>query len=544
MGEEIVVSRFTQAAYDQLKEVARQSPKLYLDKNLDFVSLLHANGITEYEESTPVRMNAPIKLEPVTKGPPNRADAQALGLYASFEGMTPKLATDERMWSWVTHTWLHRYSLERWRRNQSINLANYITDHWFVKHTLEGLWQYNTAARTWWIAHTASKAAGASAGAFTAQEALNDFARYAVHYHLLVSKYSFTRGPVVLAEIVRALLNEGKGMRAEKGLYALLRELNLLSGTYVLEALPRRVLRDYIVRAIERIMSDTELVADRTRVRNRRPFRCLNLGAGVQSTVLALMADQGEHGLPQPDVAIFADTGWEPPEVYEHLEWLKGQLSYRVVTVKAGDIRDNILAGVRPNNRPYLGIPAYLVNADGTHGVSRRQCTDDYKIRPIQAWLRDHLKIPAGRRAPKSIQVEMWLGITVDEIERQKDSRDEWITKRYPLIERAFSRAQLLNWFNNHYPNRYLPRSACVGCPYKGNAEWKQLKERDPASFADAVFVDRALREIPVVRDAITAKGGQAYLHNARKPLAEIDLSETTNYDDLMAQECEGVCGV
>ena len=54
-----------------------------------------------------------------------------------------------------------------------------------------------------------------------------------------------------------------------------------------------------------------------------RALHVISLGAGVQSTTLALMAAHGEIE-PMPDAAIFADTGAEPPEVYEHLEWLRG----------------------------------------------------------------------------------------------------------------------------------------------------------------------------------------------------------------------------
>lgn len=50
-------------------------------------------------------------------------------------------------------------------------------------------------------------------------------------------------------------------------------------------------------------------------------LRALSLGAGVQSTTMALMAAHGEIG-PMPDCAIFADTGWEPKAVYDHLSWL------------------------------------------------------------------------------------------------------------------------------------------------------------------------------------------------------------------------------
>ena len=62
----------------------------------------------------------------------------------------------------------------------------------------------------------------------------------------------------------------------------------------------------------------------------------ISLGGGVQSTVMALMAGQslpptGSGGAFDrvPDCAIFADTRWEPPSVYEHVEWLARQLRFR-----------------------------------------------------------------------------------------------------------------------------------------------------------------------------------------------------------------------
>ena len=48
----------------------------------------------------------------------------------------------------------------------------------------------------------------------------------------------------------------------------------------------------------------------------------LSLGGGVQSSVMALMADKGAFDR-VPDCAIFADTHWEPPGVYEHVAWIE-----------------------------------------------------------------------------------------------------------------------------------------------------------------------------------------------------------------------------
>ena len=66
------------------------------------------------------------------------------------------------------------------------------------------------------------------------------------------------------------------------------------------------------------------------------------MGAGVQSSVMLLMADRGLLG-EKPDVAIFADTQWEPKEIYEHLEWLKTQVSIPIRIVSKGSLPKDFL---------------------------------------------------------------------------------------------------------------------------------------------------------------------------------------------------------
>jgi len=50
-----------------------------------------------------------------------------------------------------------------------------------------------------------------------------------------------------------------------------------------------------------------------------KKLRVLSLGAGVQSSTLALMVEKGE--IPKVDCGIFADVGGEPQTVYDHLEY-------------------------------------------------------------------------------------------------------------------------------------------------------------------------------------------------------------------------------
>lgn len=56
--------------------------------------------------------------------------------------------------------------------------------------------------------------------------------------------------------------------------------------------------------------------------------------------------------------------------------------------------------------------------------------------------------------------------------------------------------------------------------------------------------MDRALREVPVVRNAITSNGASAFLHRSRLPLAEVPFDGVQDYDDHMSEECEGLCGI
>ena len=536
-SERYPIFRLTQEAYDQLMIVARDRPEVYLDPDTDFHQILDEIGVADYTEDTGISSSSPITLKPETMSPLNRADRQALAFYRSLDGMTANAATDGHMWTWMTHFPLHPYSVGRWRHQG--NLSNDVRTHWFVGNESDALRQNNTASRTWWIAHTAIMTAKASAGAFTEEQAMEHLANNPRHYHNMMDS-NFSRHPMLCAELLLALMTEAQGIKSAST-DEIWKRMNLAAGTLLLDAMPRDQIRQRINRYVDDLMSNPDHVADRSKLRNRQPFRVLSLGAGVQSSCLALMAERGEYGLLKPDLAIFADTGWEPQAVYDHFEWLQSQLSYEIVKVDNGNIRENILQGQMPDGSKFLGIPAFLVNPDGTNGILRRQCTTHYKTKPIHDYLRARLQIAPRRRAPMDVQVEMWLGISTDEAMRQKPDQEEWVTKRFPLIELGFSRGQLANWFNEHYPDRHLPSSSCIGCPYHSDSMWKQLKEHDQKSFQEAVFIDQALRNVPATKGAIK---GEAFLHRSRKPLIDVDFDHITSYENLMVEECEGLCGI
>ena len=535
---EMPVYRLTNEAFRSLINLANEKPQLWQDPETDFAQVLSDNGVTEYREPTDLRTRAPIHMASPTGNQPREADHQALRFHQNFVGMTPAKASDPNLLAWINHFALHGYGTQRWPLRANSKPDKHVKDHWLTERAND-IYESSIAGRTLWLAEICLRAEKRSGGAFTAEQALKLFSEGAERFHYCM-RFSFMRNPTVTAEYIRLLLNEAQGIN-RRGIMALVRRLNLEAGARLIDAFDRPRYRELIVRTAEAVMRDERHVSDRRYLKGVRPLRVLSLGAGTQSTVMALMAEQGYNDMPKPDLAIFADTGWEPPAVYRHLDWLKQQLSYEVITVSAGNIRTDLLTGTNPRGGRFLDIPAYLTYPDGTNGMSKRQCTSDYKLDPIKKELRERLGLERGRRAPKHLQVEMWLGISTDEVERQKPSRDEWITNRWPLIEQGYSRQQLYGWFRERYPERELPRSACIGCPYHSNSEWKYLQEHDPESFRDAAFVDRALRELPHLQ---ALSPGEAYLHRSRQPLEIVDFSETQDYSEMMLEECEGMCGI
>ncbi|MGF3026560.1 hypothetical protein ACQVP2_27520 [Methylobacterium aquaticum] len=260
-------------------------------------------------------------------------------------------------------------------------------------------------------------------------------------------------------------------------------------------------------------------------------LRVLSLGAGVQSTTLALMAAHGEIG-PMPDCAIFADTQDEPAAVYEHLAWLRSPnvLPFPVHIVTAGRLSDALRAG-----EDLARIPCHV----GKGGLSGRQCTRNFKLRPIRREVRRLLGVgPRGYIAPGA--VEMWVGISADEAIRKKPSGAAFLVNRHPLIERFTSRRDCLAWLDEHgYPRP--PKSRCKYCPFQGNDGWRSI-QADPGDWSEVVGLDRWLRE-PA---QIARFRGELFLHKSRQPLEVADLSEPDLplFGGEFAHECEGMCGV
>lgn len=270
------------------------------------------------------------------------------------------------------------------------------------------------------------------------------------------------------------------------------------------------------------------------------------LGAGVQSSTMALMAKHGEIQ-PMPQCAIFADTRYEPAVVYHWLDWLEKQLPFpvhRVAKPGAGLREEQLTArkrGVNVAGARYASLPYFTqsLTADAQKGRIKRQCTREYKIDPIEQFIRrEVLGLKPRQRAPKTPVITQWRGISLDEIQRMKPSRAPWMIVRYPLVmDHRMTRQDCYLWMERHgYPKP--PRSACISCPFHANDEWRDMRDNRPDDWAEAVAFDRAIRKAGGMR-------GDTFLHRSCVPLDQVDLSVDDRHIDLFSLNCEtGMCGV
>ena len=260
----------------------------------------------------------------------------------------------------------------------------------------------------------------------------------------------------------------------------------------------------------------------------------LSFGGGVQSTVLLLMSCLGE--LPKLDHAIFSDPGWESPATYKHVEWCRQQsdkagIPLHILTGK--DIKQDALIskvrGIKGDGERWASMPYYTRNRKtGEVGMIKRQCTNEYKIQPVEKYIRSKiLELKKGQRA-KPRAINLWIGYSVDEMRRVRASRNRWCVNQYPLIFKnsetlefatpQMSREDCRQWLRCRYKGLAVPSSQCVGCPFMDDLYWIDLRENQPSQWDEVCRFDEAIRECG-------GDWGDVFIHQSATPLRTAKLN-------------------
>ena len=288
----------------------------------------------------------------------------------------------------------------------------------------------------------------------------------------------------------------------------------------------------------------------------------ISLGAGVQSSTMALMFACGEL-TPMPDAAIFADTQWERRKgsvldpasgasieggTYGWIEWMRSSLPFPIELTTKGDLLAASLRERRnkKTGNPYMKhlLPTYTLNQVGDtaavkDGKTPKKCSEDFKIIPLTQTQRRLARVPRGS---KSKLVRVYMGISWDESHRMRDPWEPWIENVYPLVDRRMTRADCSRWMKDRgYPPP--PRSSCIFCPLHSNEEWRMLKEESPVEFMQAVVMERNLNMV-AKKQGLTHMG--EFLHPSRKPLDQVDFRSDVDRGQglLFGDDCTGMCGV
>ena len=287
------------------------------------------------------------------------------------------------------------------------------------------------------------------------------------------------------------------------------------------------------------------LIATADLQRCHRNFHVLNLGAGVQSTAMALLFADGKL-TPMPDIAIFADTQDEEDYTYSHLEWLKEQCPFPIWVRTTGKLSANLVNGINSTGQRFVSIPAFTKDpGDKDKGQIRRQCTAEYKLKPITlAVRRELIGLKFRQRIPKGTRIFHHIGISIDEagrMNRIKGRMKKYEEGVFDLIQLEWTRSDCKRYLAGRCPHP-VGRSACKFCPYKSDDEWNEQKVNRPESFEESCRVDEALR----VPGNVCNRGSDKpmFLHASCIPLRDVVFKTGVKYEqNRFKYECTGLCG-
>ena len=204
----------------------------------------------------------------------------------------------------------------------------------------------------------------------------------------------------------------------------------------------------------------------------------LSFGGGVNST--ALIAGMVERGVQPPAWLLFADTGGEHAETYDHVAavdaWLEQRAWPRITRVSNAGQHASLEAECLTNRT----LPSLAFGNKG--------CSVKWKRQPQERFLRDQ---PAVQEAwARGELVTRFLGIDAGEEHRAAGIPDDnrW-RYEFPLIRWGWDRQECVAAIKRL--GMPMPRkSACWFCPANRKAEVVELAREHPELFKRAVAME------------------------------------------------------
>jgi hypothetical protein len=213
----------------------------------------------------------------------------------------------------------------------------------------------------------------------------------------------------------------------------------------------------------------------RTVAEHRKNPLIVAFGGGINSTAMLIGMQQRQV---KPDLILFADTGGELPETYEHTQrfsrwlcergfpdiiWVSKTFAGNATTLEADCLRNHTLPSI----------------AFGFKG-----CSIKYKREPQDKYC-NHWE-PARQAWGRGLQCVKAIGYDAGEARRATIAEDTKYRFWYPLLEWDWWREECVSVCDAE--GFHPPKSACFFCPNAGKQEILQLMKKHPR------LLERALR--------------------------------------------------
>ena len=230
-------------------------------------------------------------------------------------------------------------------------------------------------------------------------------------------------------------------------------------------------------------------------IRDDGPVHILSFGAGVNTVALMVLLVRDKAPL---DSVVFADTGGETPGTYESVGVA------RVYLEELGIPFETVQA--RPRGTDLYGTS---IRRRVIPSVQWRWCTRDFKVNPIHRYYKKLGK-----------HINQYVGIAYDEVHRMKDSREDFVTNIYPLVDLRLSRQDCIDVIID----AGLPvpeKSGCYFCPFNSTERWRQLLDQHPTLFERAIALEENSKHFPRQRltDQMFRERDQVTLREYRERL-------------------------
>lgn len=232
----------------------------------------------------------------------------------------------------------------------------------------------------------------------------------------------------------------------------------------------------------------------------KQPSNVVSLSGGKDSTAMLLMLL--ERGEPVEDI-VFFDTGWEFPEMYEHLEKLEAFTGLKITRLHA-----RLPGGVETDKSPFdwlfSEVPVVKRGSREIHktgywwpNVRLRWCTG----RKRDALNAHHLALTHRQNVTSPLR--QCIGFAADEWHRLDGSakrNSAYCIQRYPLMEWGVTEKDALAYcykrgFNWGGLYRFFSRVSCFCCPLKALDDFRTLRRHFPDLWQRMLVMESWLPE-------------------------------------------------